>query len=170
MPRVEQRKKSRAGKTVHCITCRQPIEPGQQFFKWTFRYGGSRYRHVEHGYPRPSMLTQSRLGDVYEQREAIEDQLMEEFGPDDVPVLDDLLSTVVDVADEYEAAAEPFGGAGENQERADALRDYESELEGVDVEEFVFDEDADESREEQLETWRDDVRETIQAALDALAL
>jgi len=150
MPRVTEQKKSRAGAERKCGRCGKVIEPGEQYLSWSFRYGGTHFRCLDHR-PRPSELTQSKMAEVYAAIETAEDQL---DGCGDVEDIKNLIEEVAEaarsVADEYREAAEPFGGAGENADRADELEGYADELESFDPEEGEVwsDEDhMDEARE-----------------------
>jgi hypothetical protein len=149
MPRVNTQKKSTRGKDIRCGRCGAEIVPGEDYFKWSFRYGGTRtncYRHR----PRPSELTQSKLSEVYAAVESAEDALKGEglTVSDIQEAVGEVAEVVEEVAGEYEEAAEPFNYQGEHQERADELRDWGSELEG-----FYPDEsdDVQEVRDEALE-------------------
>jgi hypothetical protein len=78
MPRVNARTKNRAGKERSCGRCGKKIEPGDRYYTWSFRYGGTHFRCAAH-YPRPSELTQSKLSAVYAATENLEDQLSGDF-------------------------------------------------------------------------------------------
>jgi hypothetical protein len=129
MPKVIERTKSRQGAERWCEQCARVIEPGQPYLQWSFRYGGTHYRCTDHP-PRPSDLTQSKLAEVYAAIESAEDGLP---AAEDAEAVGDLVAEVKDavyqVAEEYREAAEPFGGEGENAERADELEGWAQELE-----------------------------------------
>lgn len=150
MPRVKSQVKSTAGKERHCGRCGKKIEPGESYFKFSFRYGGTHYRCSDH-YPRQSELTQSKMSEVYAAIEAAEDSLP------GVEALDDIRSEVEQVGevarqvvDEYREADEAFGGQGATQsaEMADELEGWAEELESwePDVEEAEVDEDEIEAK------------------------
>lgn len=135
MPRVEERKRNRAGKPRSCGRCRAEILPGETYYLWKFRYGGERtncYRHR----PRQSELTQSIMGEVYSAIESAQDQLPNVDNLDDLRTLIEEVSTeVTRIADQYREAAEPFQGGGIAGERADELDSWGSELEAFDPDE-----------------------------------
>jgi hypothetical protein len=129
MPRVITQRKNRAGKERSCGKCGDVIQPGEEYKKWSFRYGGTRYRCMKPGCsPRPSDLTQSKMAEVYAAIEGAEDELP----GTDFDGIEDLVhgvaETVSEIAEEYREAAEPFGGEGENAERADELEGFADEL------------------------------------------
>ena len=43
MPRVNQRKKNKAGAERKCGRCGKTIQPGDLYYTWSFRYGGARF-------------------------------------------------------------------------------------------------------------------------------
>jgi hypothetical protein len=138
MPRVQTKKKNKAGAERKCGLCGKTIKPGEKYFTWAFRYGGRRFRCSEH-FPRRSALTMSKMGEVFAANEDAEDQLPKAETIDDIKEIVEQASEIArQVADEYEEAAEPFGGAGENQERADEVGEWADE-----VENFYPDEDTD---------------------------
>jgi hypothetical protein len=149
MPRVNTQKKSTRGKDIRCGRCGADIVPGEEYFKWSFRYGGTRTNCHLHR-PRPSELTQSKLSGIYAAVESAEDTLKSEglTVADIHEAVGQVAEVTEEVASEYEEAAEPFNYQGEHQERADELRDWGSELEG-----FYPDEsdDVQEVRDEALE-------------------
>jgi hypothetical protein len=142
MPRVFQKKKIKLGADRSCGRCGKKIEPGDEYLSWSFRYGGTHFRCLDHP-PRQSELTQSKLSEVYSAQETAEDEIdaivVDEDGA--VEGVKDAVQTVIDqiqeTASEYMEAAEHFGGEGENAERADELESWSGELES-----FYPDEDA----------------------------
>lgn len=177
MPRVATKTKNRGGKqgTYGCVRCSQPIEPGQQYMEWSFRYGGTYRQHAHHGSPRRSQLTQSKLGEVYAAVEGVEEQLSPAGGgrgweeaSDLEAMRDEVLEVVEQVATEYEEAAENFGGGGPNQEQADMVREFVDALEQVDIPEQPEREEEQTKKEyeEALEEWRTDAEGALQEALD----
>lgn len=144
MPRVHRTRKNRAGAERSCGKCGRKIEPGQEYLSWSFRYGGTRYRCMDHP-PRPSDLTQSKMAEVYAAVEGAQDDLPGLTETDAIQeAVHDVASTVREVAEEYREAAEPFGGMGENAERADELEGWASDLESF----YPDGEDAEAAREE----------------------
>lgn len=134
MPRVLTRTKGSHGKQYTCSSCGAIINPGEKYFRWSFRYGGTRVACQQH-YPRPSQLTQSRMGEVYS---AVEDAQDGMDATTTVEEINELVEAVAqaaeEVAQEYRDAAEHFGGAGENAERADELEGWVSDLQGFEPE------------------------------------
>jgi len=101
------------------------IEKGQEYWYWTFRYGG-KVRSAT--YPRPSQLTQSKWSQVLAAQEALQDaEDLETFQA----AITDAVSNIEEVGGEYEEAAEHFGGEGENRERADRCEELVSELQDI---------------------------------------
>lgn len=146
MPKVYTYKTQARRKTTEpyrCIRCREDILPGQERYEWSFRYGGTYRQHVSCGYPKRSQLTQSKMGAVYDAIDEPWGDTQEEIATN----LENAAEVVREVASEYEDAAEAFGGAGENQERAEALEAFADELgqakdevEGADKEDSETDE------------------------------
>jgi hypothetical protein len=127
MPRVQIKKKNRAGATRSCGRCQREIQPGEEYRSWSFRYGGTHYRCIRpECAPRRSELTQSLMGEVYDAIETAEADIR---GAESAEEISDALTTVSevkeDIASQYREAAEPFGGAGENAERADELEGWD---------------------------------------------
>jgi len=189
MPRVHT-VTARASKFARtCDKCSKPIEVGQRHHHWSFRYGGTYYRHVDCGYPRPSDLTQSKLASVYAAREDAEDTLEglefvagETQGSDIIDEINEALNSVAEaareVADEYrEAAVNPNTGATFNtdaEERADELDSYVDNLEswsasaGDDPD--VEDDMSADERQDACDSWLEEVVGEAQDALQELSL
>lgn len=155
MPRVREQTKSSRGKRT-CGVCGKDIKPGERYFTWSFRYGGRQVRCLEHP-PKQSDLTQSKMATIY--------AAIEEFNttfangadnPEEIKeAVHGLADTVREVAEEYRAAAEPFGGQGQNAERADELDGFADELESFEPEweeaEFSEEEHDEEAKERSLD-------------------
>lgn len=143
MPRVITKKKSSAGKPYACGKCRRPIEPGEDYRSWSFRYGGT-YRRCfrPECAPRPSELTQSLMSSVYAAQEEFSDGAPYETVADVVTAVEMVRDAAEEVREQYEAAAEPFGGQGEHQDRADELESWISDLESFSPEDDLDGEDA----------------------------
>lgn len=143
MPRVVERVKSARGQKRTCGRCGAEIAPGQKYLQWSFRYGGTHYRCGEHR-PRRSELTQSKMSAVYSAIEFAEAELPNLTTVEDVrQLVHDVAETVEDVVQEYRDAAEPFGGQGENAERADELEGWQEELESFEPDEADADDVGD---------------------------
>lgn len=144
MPRVNTQTRSTRGRAKRCGNCGREIQPGEKYFSFSFRYGGTQVRCKDH-YPKQSELTQSKMSEVYSAVESAEDDMASaETVQDITDAVEGVAGTVREVAEEYEAAAEPFGGQGENQERADELSGWADELESFQPEEVEEEEDCDE--------------------------
>lgn len=149
MPRVIVQKKNRSGKERACGKCQTVIQPGEQYKKWSFRYGGTRYRCMKpECAPRPSDLTQSKMSEVYAALENAQDALPATAYEDLEELLREAGETASEIAEEYREAAEPFGGEGENAERADELEGYADELQSFQPDEPEGDEPTAEETEE----------------------
>lgn len=164
-----------------CVKCGKTIEPGQMRYEWSFRYGGTYRRHQECGAPRPSELTQGRVGELYAAQEAIEDALGADRGDFDswrdevVAQLESAAEVATDLGGEYTEAAEHFGGEGENAERAQAcetwaesLSDAASTIQDITLDEDEKDEDAEPDADED-EDDGDDPRETAEGEVESAA-
>ncbi len=127
MARATLHTKSKRGAEYRCVKCTDRINPGEKYYEWSFRYGGTRRQHASHGAPRPSQLTQSKMATVYEAIEAAED-CQEDLGSF-ADAIEQIVEVANEVASEYRDAAEQFGGAGENAERADELESWVEGLE-----------------------------------------
>lgn len=129
MPRVNRVNKAAASKRPRICKCGQPIEPGQPYYWWKFRFGGKRYQHMACGYPRQSQLTQSAMGEIYAAQEAIEDLGTDASWEDKANALSELAEVAAQVRDQYQEAGEQFNYSGTNQERYEELDPWVSELE-----------------------------------------
>lgn len=128
MPRVNTQTRSTRGRAKHCGRCGREIKPGERYFSYSFRYGGTQVRCSEH-YPKQSELTQSKLSELYSAIEGAEEEMASAETVDDIVTAVGSVEEVArDLASEYEEAAEAFGGAGENAERAEMLESYADEL------------------------------------------
>jgi hypothetical protein len=127
---------ARKGATLNCERG-HPIQKGEKYiwFKVGFR---SRTKHVRcmlpaHA-PRDSERESSILSEVYAAQESARDSL-DTLDPATVEEqdLNDIITTAAEavqaVAEQYREAAEAFGGAGDNADRADTLEGSASELE-----------------------------------------
>lgn len=156
-----------------CGKCGVTIEPGQKYFYWEPRYGPKQVRCKDH-YPRQSELTTSKMSEVYAAVEAAEDSAQAYDGTDYTDysaLISSVLEVVEGVKEEYETAAEQFGGGGENQERAEALEGFIDELEGADFEGFDdwwganCPEDA---QEDAASAWREDMNSRLSEAVSTV--
>lgn len=122
------------------------IEVGQPYYWWKFRFGG---KHVSKTYPKPSQLTQSDfLQQVYELNDRIE-AVDESNAADEVA---EIISELENLASEQEDKLSNMPDSLQQaptgellQNRAYAVNDMVSELEGVDMD--VFDNEPEEPTE-----------------------
>lgn len=144
MPRVSTKKKNSAGKPYGCSRCPDPIKDGDQYYEWSFRYGGTYRQHVSHGSPKPSQLTQSKLSGAYAAVEAAEDAIAAAESVDDLKAaLEECAGEIDSVAEEYQDSFDSIpenlqqgGPAQEMQEKIEALQSFSEELTGNDLEDF----------------------------------
>lgn len=149
MPRVNVQTKSDRGADRFCETCGRKIQAGEKYHRWDFRYGGAHFSCKDHP-PKPSQLTQSRMSEVYHEQEMMD--LSAAASADDLKDMVHQLAEVVEtVAGEYRDAAEAFGGAGENAERADELDNWVSDLQNFEPEEPEPEVDVDAIKEKMRE-------------------
>lgn len=119
------------------------IKKGDTYYKWSFRYGGT---YMSKEYPKPSQLTQSKLSGAYAASEALDAGLSEASCPEDiVSLIEDAISDIQSVADEYREAKENMPEnlqdsptAQDCEEKADNLEAWIEDLESVksEIEDF----------------------------------
>jgi hypothetical protein len=157
----------------YCSTCGKPIKPGDSYRWAKGRYTSRRIKCADHDF-RPSELTGSdKIARVREIAEAMCDFVVEEgMTEEDVEgQIDDWVAGIDEVIDEYNQAADYFGGQGTHADRADALESWKDEIQAIDLPEYpVFDvmknpsySDVDTYRGD-LEAWRLEVVEAIREA------
>lgn len=157
-----------------CNKCGETIEPGQQRWEWSFRYGGTHTRHQDCGMPRASELTQGRVGELYAAQEAIEDAVggdrsdFDSWKSDVEQALESAAETARELGEEYREAAEPFGGAGENADRADECESWADALDTAasDVQSVEI---ADVENEHEDDAKESDARENAIGEVEQLA-
>jgi hypothetical protein len=170
LARVHSAKKNRGGKkTYTCGRCGNVIEPGEKYFFWEPRYGGKQIRCKDH-YPRQSEMTTSKMSEVYAACEDAEDYAQAYAGSDAGDYMAQVTATAekaTEIADQYRDAAEHFGGAGENADRADELEGFASELESVDFPDFndFWQNIPDENEEDALTAWREECTNILTSAV-----
>lgn len=187
MPRVTTKKKNKAGQPYDCGRCDKKIVAGETYYEWSFRYGGTRRQHTEHGPPRRGQLTQSKLAAVYDAVDGAEDTIKEAASPEDIAAaLNDAKDVLEEVKQEYEDACEAMGAAGESgtsRDNADELENFSNELDSAisDIESESFEKDEDETEQgegdvdrnsdgETESEWLDKLREQVIEALGNLSL
>ena len=186
MPRVHKAKKSNRGKEYHCASCPQPIVAGQEYYSWSFRYGGTRRQHVACGYPRRGQLTQSKLGAVYDAQDDAEKAVDEATDAGEIAdAVRSAAEAAREVAEEYREAVQAMnmeGSGTENEERADTLEAYADEVENtadeIDGELWERAEPPEEDEEGEIvndegeteEEWLEGLRERAREAIGQLEL
>lgn len=141
MPRVYDKRANVGAKKKTCGKCNKEIKPGDRYYTWSFRYGGTYLRHVSCGHPRQSELTQSKLSGVYaaqEDGQAAIDEWDGEEASDIAQALNDAAEAAREVATEYEDGIQNMPDslqqgsvAEEMQEKADAINAWADELESA---------------------------------------
>jgi hypothetical protein len=114
------------------------------------------------------------MSEVYAACESAEDSA-QAYDGDSASDYNALISEVYEVAEsiksEYEDAAQQFGGAGENQERAEALDEFISELDNAEFEDF---EDwwqvncPDDMQADAATAWREDMQSRLTEILGSV--
>lgn len=164
MPRVFEKTKNKGGKGEYrCCGCSDPIVPGEKYYEWSFRYGGTYRQHTKHGRPKNSQLTQSKLSTVYEAIETLEESLPHAETKDDITsAVEECLSQIEEVKSEYEQAYETIPNE-DTQSKIDALDSFISELEsekdnlddGEDEPEEKNEGESDEDFEKRHDDWEE---------------
>lgn len=141
MPRVYEKRANAGAKKKTCGKCGKQIKPGDRYYTWSFRYGGTYLRHVSCGHPRQSELTQSKLSGVYGAQEDAQDAIDGWDGEDASDIaqaLNDAAGAVREVAQEYEDGIQNMPDslqssptAEEMQGKADAINEWADELESA---------------------------------------
>lgn len=140
MPRVESHTKSNRGGEAKCgrAGCGKVIQPGEQYFSFSFFRGARQYRCKDHR-PRQSELTQTAMADAYAGIETVEDAIAANGGVDDIKTaLEEAVSQVEAARDQYQDSydnlPENFQNAdmgSEIQEKIDALESFADILNGA---------------------------------------
>lgn len=139
MARAHLKTKNRGGKkkTYGCCKCSEPIKPGQQYYEWSFRYGGTYRQHESHGAPLPSQLTQSKLSEAYAAIESAETDIANANTPSELAeALQSCIDAIGEVRDGYQESIDnmisPDGVVGQEcQEKIDNLESFIEELESA---------------------------------------
>lgn len=148
MPRVHTKTKSTRGKVYKCQTCSLDIEPGQDFYEWSRRYGrsGVTYRqHVACGRPRPTQLSSRKTAVLEEAVNAADfsgwnfEVDPEEFDLEggtidmDISELETMIEEIADVAreiaQEYQDGHDNMPEGLQQGEVGQAMEDVAQELE-----------------------------------------
>lgn len=182
MPKVSTKKKNSAGKPYDCGKCPDLIECGQQYYEWSFRFGGTHRQHKTHGYPKPSQLTQSKLSGAYAAIESAEEQIAQFDNAEDIALaLENCAEEISGVRDEHQESLDNMGENLAQGSTGEAIQEKIDELElfgdtiadlANDIRGEEFGEDEPETNsperkewEEKNETFIDGLR---QQALDGL--
>jgi len=149
MPRVNRVMKAR--KPQGSCGCGTKVKKGDPY-KWIKpRYGAKRVKCDSCRF-RPSELTSSKMGTVYDAQEDVEDTIAGCESVEDLQgALEDFAGTVREVGDEYQESADAINETAEGspvaeecEEKAEGLSGWADELEGVDFDEY---EEADDDGE-----------------------
>lgn len=141
MPRINHVQKSQKERT--CGACRKPIAVGEAY-KWAQRYKSPKmYRH-EHCAFRPSDLTTSKMGEVWDAQEDARENVASAETPDELrDALEQLAEVVREIGEQYQESCdnirehfEDSPTAEECEEKAQGLEDWAGELEGESFDEF----------------------------------
>lgn len=167
MPRVHVIKKARKPQGP-CGKCETPIEPGDGYRYWEFRYGGKRKRCMNHACkPTRADLTQSgylkQLYSIIDQAAEMEYtsvEQFEEYRDELVQELEQLRDEVQESLDNMPEHLQDSSSSGELlNERLDALEGAISELECIDTD----DEDVEDS-EEHLQNLKEELNNAVEYA------
>lgn len=175
MTRAYLVKKSARGNARTCAVCGEPIEPGQQYYYWKSNFGPSYGQHAEHGQPKPSQMTNSKMGEV---RDAVS-----LFDVTDAETIEDIQAALEGVASVARSVAEQYSEAADNQlesfpagnptseacqATSDLLEEWADDLESWTGDAFDdTDIDDEDEREDAREQWLTDMREEAQAIVEA---
>lgn len=134
MPRVNTKTKSKAGKAYNCNKCQKPIEPGHEYYEWTFYHARPSRRHVACGRPRESELTNSKLSGAYAAVEGLQDAIAAARKANSldgiVDEIDTAISEIEQVRDEYQEQIDSYPNlAATAEEKVGELDDFLQELE-----------------------------------------
>lgn len=155
-----------------CGQCRKEIAVGQPY-KWAKGRFGPKMLRCGGCVFRRSSLTTSKMSSVYAAVESLEDLLEGWDGSngsvEDVQMeVDIIVEEAESVASEYEEAAEAMQSAGESQqERAEALRDWIGSMEGLDLNDYEKEDDADEvdTSAPKFVAWKDGIIAEVASVL-----
>ena len=199
MPRVHTKTKATYGRVYNCSRCGEPITPGQRFYMWTKgrRHGITYRQHTEHGYPRPTQLSNRKTAVI---EETVQDTNLGSWDPEptntgdgwtwetDTSEISDQLQAVADVArdvaSEYEDGVSnmpeslQYAPTGEAMtDVAQRLNDWADELEGWEPqtdpdfperEEDETDEEYEERAAQLCNDWVEEVRDSAQSLLEEM--
>ena len=191
----------RARKSYPCARG-DAIEVGESYCYITPRFGPARSFCKRH-HPRPSDLAGGKLAEAYAAQEGLEDDLAA-FNSGELDI-DGLRSSIEEAAGEAERIADEYEESVSNmpeqlqespvaedcRERAEALRDWAGELQGLNLddepeaeaEEHEAEKSEEESEEEEeekanleeqreseLESWREQISSDVESALSSLSI
>lgn len=131
------------------------VPKGATYYTWTLGYHGT--PQISLTYPNKRQLTQSghqlRLYDFEDAIEAIEASSPEDLQSAVESIISDLEDYKSELESNLESVPEQLQESHVNNERIEALETAIEEFEGIDLDDFEFNEDAEESEEEQMENW-----------------
>jgi len=171
MPRVSTKKKNKVGEGYRCDGCAELIVAGQQYYEWSFRYGGTHRQHIDHGSPKQSQLTQSKMSGAYAAVESAAEAIASADNVEDIKsALEECATEIESVAEEYQDAIDSMpenlqqgGPAQEMQEKIEGLQSFAEELNSAasDLEDFDEEEpvregcNTDEEFEREQSEWQE---------------
>ena len=169
MARAFLKTKAPKGREYICEKCGKVIEPGTQYYSWKFNFGATHMQHAEHGPPRASQLTNSKMGEVYD---AVSD-----FDVSSCESPEDMKAALQSVADAARSVAEQYGESADNIEASwpsgnptsEACRNTQQELESWadSLESWEPDHDSwDKEQHDTEEDWLEECRESASGVLD----
>lgn len=158
-----------------CNKCRRDIPKGEQHRAWSVGFRGSTQRRcMDCPSPPTSELESSAVAAVYSAIEGVD--FSEAGSMDDLEsMMDDIKAAVSEVADEYENN-EVYEMNYDLQERAETLRNAESELESwadsldSPPEEEEGEDNDDDDPEGPFQVWLDTAKEAAQDAVNNMEL
>lgn len=186
--RVFSARKSKAGKTITCRVCSAKIKPRETYYYYFKRFSrrmrGTKTIHCSKHYPRPSDLTSSKMGQVYDAQKDFSQALVgAEDGAAIAQAIGDVIAAAEDVKQEYEDSLnnmpehlQETSDSGQGmREKIDALEDWISELESAqgDVENWEFNESdvaENETPEDATERQLEEAKTEAENVVDSLSV
>lgn len=168
MPRAFLKTKIRAGREYKCEKCGKVIEPGTKYYTWKFNFGAQHIQCTDHGAPRPSQLTNSKMGEVWDAQA--------DFDLGDATCADDIEASLASVAEAARSVSEQYGEAADNIESSfpsgnptsEACRTASDDLESWadELERWQPEDDDEPEDEDEKEEWLEAMRGSAQDLVD----
>lgn len=176
MPRINRVPKSRKDQGT-CGRCGDALAKGCEYIWIKFRYGSKRKRCTKPECRfKGSELTQSeKIGQAREACEALDSFIGDWDGQDQSDVtsaIEECTGAIEEVSDAYqesiEALPEAFQETSSTAERCteaiDELDSWKTDLEGISIEDFTYDADADDDEATQRDEWKSNIVDEVQGA------